>query len=104
MGVQHLPPVEQHLDSSILQSAKLNREVRAIELVAGVEGVEPGFLRQLIAAGRAVIMQRAGAAPVGIGEGLRTKVNANIGTSSEVADVDSEIEKARAAERRPPFP
>jgi phosphomethylpyrimidine synthase len=99
MGEQHRPSEERHLDASLLQSAKLNREVRAIELVARAEGMEPSFLRQKIAAGRAVIMQRAREAPVGIGEGLRTKVNANIGTSTEVADIDSEIEKARAAER-----
>ncbi|MEI6292430.1 MAG: phosphomethylpyrimidine synthase ThiC, partial [Methanomicrobiales archaeon] len=34
----------------------------------------------------------------GIGEGLRTKVNASIGTSSDIVDVEMEVEKARVAE------
>ena len=35
---------------------------------------------------------------VGIGGGLRTKVNASIGTSSDIADIEAEIRKAKAAE------
>ncbi len=35
--------------------------------------------------------------PMGIGEGLRTKVNANIGTSSDIAQLDMELEKLKAA-------
>ena len=35
---------------------------------------------------------------MGIGTGLRTKVNASIGTSSDIFDLDLEIRKARAAE------
>jgi len=36
--------------------------------------------------------------PVGIGMGLRTKVNASIGTSTDIVDLDAEIRKAKAAE------
>ena len=36
---------------------------------------------------------------IGIGEGLRTKVNANIGTSHDYHQVDEELEKLRAAEK-----
>ncbi|MFC1862010.1 phosphomethylpyrimidine synthase ThiC, partial [Chloroflexota bacterium] len=35
--------------------------------------------------------------PCGIGQGLRTKVNANIGTSSDHGNVDTELEKLRVA-------
>ena len=35
--------------------------------------------------------------PCGIGEGLRTKVNANIGSSGDFPDLDAEIEKLNAA-------
>jgi phosphomethylpyrimidine synthase len=35
---------------------------------------------------------------VGIGKGLRTKVNASLGTSSDIVDVEMEVEKARVAE------
>ena len=34
---------------------------------------------------------------VGIGKGLRTKVNANIGTSSDIAELDNELKKLDAA-------
>jgi phosphomethylpyrimidine synthase len=34
----------------------------------------------------------------GIGEGLRTKVNASVGTSSDIVDIDMELEKVRQAE------
>jgi len=34
----------------------------------------------------------------GIGKGLQTKVNANIGSSSDLADVNVEIKKASVAE------
>jgi phosphomethylpyrimidine synthase len=34
----------------------------------------------------------------GIGEGLRTKVNASVGTSSDITDIEMELEKVRQAE------
>ncbi len=76
----------------------VNDEMRA---VAKAEGVTEEFILRGVAAGHIVI-------PVspyrkvkvcGIGEGLRTKVNASIGTSSDIVDIGQEIEKARAAER-----
>ncbi len=36
-------------------------------------------------------------APIGIGKGLRTKINANIGTSKDHQDIEEELEKLRAA-------
>ena len=35
---------------------------------------------------------------VGIGRGLRTKINASIGTSSDICDIEAEIEKVKTAE------
>ena len=34
----------------------------------------------------------------GIGKGLATKVNASIGTSSDIVDYDAEVRKAKAAQ------
>ncbi|RJP77356.1 MAG: phosphomethylpyrimidine synthase ThiC [Candidatus Zixiibacteriota bacterium] len=68
--------------------------------VAQDEGMDPEILRQKIAAGRAVIPKNRGRDFLfvkGIGEGLRTKVNANLGTSAEHADVDEEIVKLQVA-------
>jgi phosphomethylpyrimidine synthase len=74
-------------------------DAEAIEAVAKREGVSPSFLRKQVAVGRAVLMVREGKPPLGIGEGLRTKVNANIGTSADLADPEMEVEKAKTAER-----
>lgn len=65
------------------------------------EGVAPETVRERVAAGRIVIPchpNRPGQRVVGIGEGLRTKVNGSIGTSSDIRDLDQEVRKARAVE------
>jgi phosphomethylpyrimidine synthase len=68
--------------------------------VAEREGVEPEIILRGVAAGRVVIpanVNHANLDPAGIGEGLRIKVNANLGTSSAIADVDDELAKLAAA-------
>ena len=84
---------------NLLQAAIRGIEPPAVRMVAGAEGLSPAVLLKLVAAGRAVIMQRDGKPPLGIGEGLRTKVNANVGTSADLIDPDGEVEKAMAAEK-----
>ncbi|MBM4433428.1 MAG: phosphomethylpyrimidine synthase, partial [Chloroflexi bacterium] len=54
--------------------------------VAQREGVDADFIRHGVAEGAIVIpanIKHANLTPCGIGQGLRTKVNANIGTSSD---------------------
>ncbi len=87
------------MSENLLEAAIDSRNVQAINSVAKAEGISPTFLQRQIALGRIVIMQRDGKAAVGIGEGLRTKVNANIGTSAEVFDPDDEVLKAGIAEK-----
>ena len=65
--------------------------------VARKEGMDPEALRERIAAGSVVIMQR-GKRYTGIGKGLSTKVNVNLGTSSTKVCLDDEIQKAIIAE------
>jgi phosphomethylpyrimidine synthase len=65
--------------------------------IARSEGKDPDELREKIAAGSVVIMQR-GNLCTGIGKGLVTKVNVNLGTSSTKVCVGEEIQKARIAE------
>ena len=65
--------------------------------VARKEGIDPETLRERIAAGSVVIMQR-GKRYTGIGKGLSTKVNVNLGTSSTKVCLDDEIQKAEIAE------
>jgi phosphomethylpyrimidine synthase len=67
-----------------------------MEFVAEKEQVDVSWLRDKIADGRIVIpanMKHQGLNPCGVGEGLRIKVNANIGTSSDRAVWDEELEK-----------
>ncbi len=68
--------------------------------IAEGEGLEPELVRRRFAAGQMVVpLNRNRPAPVvGIGRGLRTKVNASIGTSTDIVDIEAEVEKARAAQ------
>lgn len=72
-----------------------------MEQVAKDENIAAETIRQSIAAGHVVIPNnpgRKGQAVCGIGKGLRTKINASIGTSSDISDVQLEIRKAKIAQ------
>lgn len=64
-------------------------------MVAEDERLEPEFIRQGLANGTIVIPKNINHdfRPIGIGKGLRTKVNANIGASGYHQFVEEEIEK-----------
>ena len=68
--------------------------------IAGQEGLSPEKVRGLFALGRVVAPLNTNhqTKVVGIGQGLRTKINASIGTSTDLADIKAEVEKAKAAE------
>ena len=71
-----------------------------METVAQYEGLEAEFIRQAVAEGTIVIpanTKHTNLVPRGIGQGLKTKVNANIGTSSDFGSIDTEMEKLRVA-------
>jgi phosphomethylpyrimidine synthase len=71
-----------------------------MESVARSEEVVVEFVRQGVANGTIVIpanIKHANLIPCGIGQGLRTKVNANIGSSSDYGDINTEMEKLNAA-------
>ncbi len=78
-----------------------NQITPQMEQVGKDEGFDPEFIREKVALGQIVIPNnpsRKNQKAVGIGTGLRTKINASIGTSSDISDIDEEIAKARAAE------
>ncbi|MFW6157871.1 MAG: phosphomethylpyrimidine synthase ThiC [Planctomycetota bacterium] len=65
------------------------------------EPVDAEAIRQQVARGRAVVLTSGVAPPdrpCAVGAGLRTKVNANIGTSLDYPHVERELRKLRAAE------
>jgi phosphomethylpyrimidine synthase len=61
--------------------------------VAKAENISPDLLMERVARGSVAIMTRGGVS-VGIGEGLRTKVNVNLGTSSVICNPSEEVKKA----------
>jgi phosphomethylpyrimidine synthase len=64
------------------------------------EGIPSEGLRDKIASGRVIIpgnRKHKGVKPVGIGEGLRIKVNTNLGTSSDHVDLEEELKKLRVS-------
>ncbi|MBF0211429.1 MAG: phosphomethylpyrimidine synthase ThiC [Desulfamplus sp.] len=77
--------------------------------IANDEGYSPETIKNLVAKGEIVIPNNPFAKKVrgashqnqkvvGIGTGLRTKVNASIGTSSDICNIDAEVKKAIAAQ------
>jgi len=87
------------MNKNLLMAANAGKESFVINELADKEGLRADFLCKQIASGRIVIMKRDKKPSLGIGEGLKTKINANIGTSADVFDPDIEVEKARIAEK-----
>ena len=83
-----------------LEYARRGLVTEKMQLAALAEGVAPEFIRAGIAAGNIVIchnIKHANGTPLPVGTGLRTKINANIGSSSDDTDMQKELEKARVA-------
>jgi phosphomethylpyrimidine synthase len=69
---------------------------KEMEIIAREEGVFPEWLRDKVASGRVIIpanRKHKGVKPIGIGEGLRIKINTNLGTSSDHIDLEDELKK-----------
>jgi len=82
-----------------LESARAGRATPELIAAAEREQIPAEELLRKVCEGRAVILSnRRPRKPCPIGEGLRTKVNANIGTSPDYVDIETELEKLRAAE------
>jgi phosphomethylpyrimidine synthase len=83
-----------------LELAKQGDISPQMEQVAQAEAISVDVLRQGIASGKIVIpanIKHGNLVPCGIGQGLTTKVNANIGTSSDFGDASTELAKLRVA-------
>lgn len=83
-----------------LESARKGRITPEMEAVARDEGIETDVLVKRVAEGTVVIPcneNRQMASVRGIGLGLRTKVNANIGTSADYPDIKDELVKLQVA-------
>ena len=84
-----------------LEQARRNIVTEEMKLCAEDERVDPAYIRQGIADGTIVIcrnINHGNIKPLAVGKGLRTKINANIGTSKDNNDLVMELEKLRVAQ------
>ena len=83
-----------------IDAARAGTITREMAIVAEKEGRDPEFIREGVAAGRIAIpanIHHASLIPEGVGGGLRTKVNVNLGISGDVADEAEEWKKVDVA-------
>ena len=83
-----------------LESARQGIVTQEMKRAAEAEGIDSELLRRGIAEGQIIVLSNVNhgeVTPVAIGAGLRTKVNANIGTSKDHADLAEESRKAETA-------
>ncbi len=69
-----------------------------MKTVAEKEGLDPDVIRQRTAAGTIAIpcnINHRSISPEGIGQGLRTKINVNLGISGDCPDYSREMEKVK---------
>jgi phosphomethylpyrimidine synthase len=79
-----------------IESAKQGIITEQMKTVAARESIAPETLRELIAEGKTVIpcnINHKNLVPIGIGKGLTTKINANIGTSGDYDQIENELKK-----------
>ena len=83
-----------------MEAAKRGIVTPEMELVAKKEYMEPETLRQLVAKGEVAIpcnIHHTSISPEGIGGGLRTKINVNLGISGDCNRYDMEMQKVDLA-------
>ena len=86
-----------------LNSAKRGIATEEMIQVAKEEQVDVNFILKNITNGSIIIPKNISRnqtiKPTGIGKGLKTKVNVNIGTSTLYQNIDEEISKAKVAKK-----
>ena len=83
-----------------MEAAKQGIITKEMEIVAKKEYMEPEKLRELVASGQVAIpcnVRHTSISPEGIGGGLRTKINVNLGISGDCRDYTQEFEKVKIA-------
>lgn len=81
-----------------LESAKNNRLTLLMRSIAAREGINPLELLEHIKNGRTVILKnvrRSIRKPCAVGRGVSTKINVNIGTSTDKYSIKGELEKLK---------
>jgi phosphomethylpyrimidine synthase len=81
-----------------LETARKGSISEEMKKCAEVEGVSPEFIRDGVEKGTIVVIRNkkhSTIVPLSLGKGLRTKINANIGTSKDRVDLELELEKVK---------
>ncbi len=87
---------------TLIQNIRAGRIPGSVKKVAFAESIDAELLAYKISTGNVAIVQnkkRSHINAIGIGEDLRTKVNANIGTSENQDDTQFELDKLRLCEK-----
>ena len=83
-----------------MHSARRGEVTPEMEFIALREGMDPRFVRDEVARGRAIIpanINHPELEPMIIGRGFKVKINANIGNSVVTSSIDEEVDKLRWA-------
>ncbi len=86
--------------STQMDAARKNIITKEMEAVSKKENIDAENLRSLIANGKVIIpvnKNHKNLVPEGIGQGMRTKINVNLGISKDCRDTDLELEKVKTA-------
>lgn len=81
-----------------MEAAKKGIITKEMKVVAEKEKIDVEKLRELMACGKVVIpanINHTSLSAEGIGEGLRTKINVNLGVSGDCADYENEFDKVK---------
>lgn len=81
-----------------IEAAKKGIITKEMKTVAEKENMDEEKLRELVSCGKVAIpanINHTSLSPEGIGEGLRTKINVNLGVSGDCADYEKEFDKVK---------
>ncbi|MDD5473747.1 MAG: phosphomethylpyrimidine synthase ThiC [Candidatus Methanoperedens sp.] len=87
--------------TTLMEMAHAGIVAKEMKSVAAKEGVNADAIKKLVSQGLLVIPKNINSKskPLGIGKLMRTKINANVGTSRDYVDIDAEVKKAETAEK-----
>src|SRR5512143_165290 len=83
-----------------VENARKGVVTKEMQDAAMAEGLSPETVMKGVAEGTIALCKNnghAGISPLAVGKGTRTKINANIGTSKDNVDIDTELAKLHAA-------
>jgi phosphomethylpyrimidine synthase len=85
--------------TTLMENARNGKITSEMKKVAEKEQLNPELIRKGIEHGRIIIPRsnQSRSKPIGIGEGLLVKINANVGSSKRVFNIKDEVDKAKIA-------